>query len=48
VLLHDSECTSLPRGAGAAGAALGALPRLLDACAAGGLRVGPLAEHGLA
>ncbi|HEY7432044.1 MAG TPA: polysaccharide deacetylase family protein [Streptosporangiaceae bacterium] len=44
VLLHDSDCTS---PAGAAAAALGALPRLLDTCAAGGLGVGPLAEHGL-
>jgi peptidoglycan-N-acetylglucosamine deacetylase len=44
VLLHDSDCTS-PVGASAA--ALGALPRLLDTCAARGLGVGPLAEHGL-
>ena len=44
VLLHDSDCTSPP---GAAAAALGALPRLLDECAARGLAVGPLAEHGL-
>jgi peptidoglycan/xylan/chitin deacetylase (PgdA/CDA1 family) len=44
VLLHDSDCTSPP---GSAAAALGAVPRLLDACAAGGLGVGPLAEHGL-
>ena len=44
VLLHDSDCTS---PAGAAAAALGALPRLLDACAAGQLTVGPLADHGL-
>ncbi len=44
VLLHDSDCTS---PAGASAAALGALPRLLDGCGAGGLGVGPLAEHGL-
>lgn len=45
VLLHDSDCTS-PRGASSA--ALGALPRLLDACAGRGLTVGTLAGHGLA
>ena len=44
VLLHDSDCTS---PAGAAVAALGALPRLLEDCAERGLRVGPLADHGL-
>jgi peptidoglycan-N-acetylglucosamine deacetylase len=44
VLLHDSDCTS-PRGA--ASAALGALPRLLDECAERGLAVGTLADHGL-
>ncbi len=44
VLLHDSDCTS---PAGAAAAALGALPRLLDNCAERGLAVGPLADHGL-
>jgi peptidoglycan/xylan/chitin deacetylase (PgdA/CDA1 family) len=44
VLLHDSDCTS---PAGAAVAALGALPQLLDDCAERGLRVGPLADHGL-
>jgi len=44
VLLHDSDCTS---PAGASTAALGALPRLLDTCAARGLGVGPLAEHSL-
>ncbi len=42
VLLHDSEATAPP---GAAAAALGALPWLLDECARRGLRVGPLAEH---
>lgn len=44
VLLHDSDCTSPP---GAAAAALGALPRLLDNCAERALAVGPLADHGL-
>lgn len=44
VLLHDSDGTS--RG-GATATALGALPRLLDACAESGLAVGPLAEHGM-
>lgn len=44
VLLHDSDCTS---PAGSAAAARGALPHLLAACAASGLRVGPLGEHGL-
>jgi peptidoglycan-N-acetylglucosamine deacetylase len=44
VLLHDSDCTS---PAGSAAAARGALPHLLATCAASGLRVGPLAEHGL-
>jgi peptidoglycan/xylan/chitin deacetylase (PgdA/CDA1 family) len=44
VLLHDSDCTS---PAGASAAALGALPRLFGLCAGRGLRVGPLAEHGL-
>ncbi len=42
VLLHDSEATAPP---GTAGAALGALPWLLDECARRGLRVGPLADH---
>ena len=44
ILLHDSDCTSPP---GAAGAALGALPRLLDECGRRALQVGPLADHGL-
>jgi peptidoglycan-N-acetylglucosamine deacetylase len=44
VLLHDSDCTSPP---GAAAAALGALPWLLDECSARGLAVGTLADHGL-
>jgi len=44
ILLHDSDCTS---PAGAASAALGALPWLLDECSARGLAVGTLAGHGL-
>jgi peptidoglycan/xylan/chitin deacetylase (PgdA/CDA1 family) len=44
VLLHDSGCTS-PAGAWQAG--LGGLRLLLDECQRRGLRVGPLAEHGL-
>lgn len=44
VLLHDSACTS-PTGTWQAG--LAAVPLLLDECARRGLRVGPLAEHGL-
>jgi peptidoglycan-N-acetylglucosamine deacetylase len=44
VLLHDSGCTS-PTGAWQAG--LAAVPLLLDECERRGLRVGPLAEHGL-
>jgi len=44
ILLHDSDCTA---PAGAASAALGALPRLLDECAARRLAVGTLADHGL-
>ncbi len=43
VLLHDSDCTSAP---GSWRSALGALPLLADACAAAGLEVGPLADHG--
>ncbi len=43
VLLHDSGCTSPP---GSWQAGLGALPLLLDHCAAAGLLVGPLGEHG--
>ena len=45
VLLHDSGCTSPP---GSWQAGLGALPLLLDACQWRGLRVGPVAEHGIA
>jgi peptidoglycan-N-acetylglucosamine deacetylase len=41
-LLHDSDCVAPP---GAAAAALGALPRLLDECARRELTVEPLAEH---
>jgi peptidoglycan/xylan/chitin deacetylase (PgdA/CDA1 family) len=44
VLLHDSGCTSPP---GAWQAGLAAIPPLLDECEGRGLRVGPLAEHGL-
>jgi peptidoglycan-N-acetylglucosamine deacetylase len=44
VLLHDSGCTSPP---GAWQAGLAAVPLLLDECERRGLRVGPLAEHGL-
>ncbi|MER5637313.1 polysaccharide deacetylase family protein [Kitasatospora sp. NPDC002227] len=42
LLLHDSDCTSAPN---AWHSTLGALPRILDTCAAQGLRVGPLREH---
>jgi peptidoglycan/xylan/chitin deacetylase (PgdA/CDA1 family) len=44
ILLHDSDVTSVP---GSWRATLGALPRLVDACRDRGLRVGPLAEHGV-
>jgi peptidoglycan-N-acetylglucosamine deacetylase len=44
ILLHDSDCTSAP---GAWRSALGALPYLIDACRQRGLRVGPLADHGV-
>ncbi len=44
VLLHDSGCTSPP---GAWQAGLAALTPLLDECDRRGLRVGPVAEHGL-
>lgn len=44
VLLHDSGCISPP---GAWQAGLGALPLLLDECERRGLRVGPVAEHGI-
>ncbi|MFB7667529.1 polysaccharide deacetylase family protein [Kitasatospora sp. NPDC056138] len=42
VLLHDTDCTAAP---GSWRSALGALPRLIDACHARGLRLGPLWEH---
>jgi peptidoglycan/xylan/chitin deacetylase (PgdA/CDA1 family) len=42
ILLHDSDCTSAP---GAWRSALGALPRILDACQERGPTVGPLREH---
>lgn len=45
VLLHDSDCTSAP---GSWRSALGALPALADRCAALGLALGPLRDHGLA
>ncbi len=44
VLLHDSGCTSPP---GAWQAGLAALGPLLDECDRRGLRVGPVADHGL-
>ena len=44
ILLHDSGTASPP---GAAPAALGALPRLLDECARRGLTVGTAAGHGI-
>ncbi|MFF4399764.1 polysaccharide deacetylase family protein [Streptomyces sp. NPDC001480] len=42
VLLHDTDRQSAP---GCWRAALGALPRLVGACRAAGLTVGPLGEH---
>jgi peptidoglycan-N-acetylglucosamine deacetylase len=45
VLLHDSGCTAPP---GSWQAALTAVSPLLDECARRGLRVGTVAEHGLA
>ena len=44
ILLHDSDVAA---SVGAWRSTLGALPRLLDECARRGLRVGPLAEHGV-
>ncbi|MET8626462.1 polysaccharide deacetylase family protein [Kitasatospora sp. NPDC004669] len=44
ILLHDSDCTSAPA---AWQSTLGALPSLLDHCAANGWQVGPLRDHGL-
>jgi peptidoglycan/xylan/chitin deacetylase (PgdA/CDA1 family) len=45
ILLHDSDCTSAP---GSWHSALGSLPLLAERCAAAGLEVGPLADHGIA
>jgi peptidoglycan/xylan/chitin deacetylase (PgdA/CDA1 family) len=45
VLLHDSDHAAAP---GSWQATVAALPALLRTCADRGLRVGPLAEHGLA
>jgi peptidoglycan-N-acetylglucosamine deacetylase len=42
VLLHDSDVAASP---GSWRSALGALPRVLEECAARGLTVGPLGEH---
>ncbi|WP_405748679.1 MULTISPECIES: polysaccharide deacetylase family protein [unclassified Streptomyces] len=42
ILLHDSDCTS---ATGSWRNTLGALPRILDTCREGGLRVGPLRDH---
>jgi peptidoglycan/xylan/chitin deacetylase (PgdA/CDA1 family) len=44
ILLHDCDCTSAPQ---AWRSALGALPELVARCHDRGLRMGPLAEHGL-
>jgi peptidoglycan/xylan/chitin deacetylase (PgdA/CDA1 family) len=44
VLLHDSDCTSAPNSWRAT---VAALPAVLGACRDAGLRIGPLAEHGL-
>lgn len=44
VLLHDSDVTSAP---GSWRATAAALPRLADTWSRAGLRVGPLAEHGI-
>lgn len=44
VLLHDSDVTSVP---GSWQSTLGALPRLVETCRERGLRLGPLAEHGV-
>ena len=44
LLLHDSDRTSAP---GSWRATLGALPLVVDACRAAGLKVGPLAAHGI-
>jgi len=44
ILLHDSDVAA---SVGAWKSTLGALPRLLDECAARGWTVGPLGEHGV-
>jgi len=44
ILLHDSDCTAAPESWRST---LGALPNLLEHCAAKGWPVGPLREHGL-
>ncbi|MGC9670792.1 polysaccharide deacetylase family protein [Planosporangium sp. 12N6] len=44
VLLHDSDCTSAP---GSWRRTLAALPALIDGVRSRGLRLGPLAEHGV-
>ncbi|WP_322750245.1 MULTISPECIES: polysaccharide deacetylase family protein [unclassified Frankia] len=44
IVLHDCDCTSAPQ---AWRSALGALPELAARCHDLGLRLGPLAEHGL-
>ncbi|MFF3671146.1 polysaccharide deacetylase family protein [Microtetraspora malaysiensis] len=44
LLLHDTDHTAAP---GCWRSALGALPRLVAACRAAGLRVGPLRDHGI-
>ncbi len=44
ILLHDSDCTAAPESWRST---LGALPRVLEHCAAQGWPVGPLREHGL-
>ncbi len=43
VLLHDSDCTSSPNSWRST---VAALPAVLEQCAAAGLRVGTVAEHG--
>jgi peptidoglycan/xylan/chitin deacetylase (PgdA/CDA1 family) len=44
VLLHDADVTSVP---GSWRATLGAVPRIVATLRERGLRVGPLAEHGV-
>jgi hypothetical protein len=44
ILLHDSDVAAVP---GSWRSALGALPQVLDRCVEEGLKVGPLAGHGL-